>query len=66
MEISFAKPTLDDLDIILKWLSEPFVQEFWDNTQAHKDDLLNFIEGRKTPSSYCDGKYSYWVAKNQR
>jgi len=29
------------------------IMEFWDNTQAHKDDIVNFAEGRKTPSSYA-------------
>lgn len=39
----------------MKWLNEPHVQEFWDNTQAHKEDILNFIQGRKTPSQYAEG-----------
>lgn len=24
---------------------------------------MNFIEGRKTPSSYAEGKYVYWLAR---
>lgn len=50
------------MDIIFGWLNEFFVQEFWDNTQDHKDDILNFVNGRKESSSYCDGKYVYWIA----
>jgi superfamily II DNA or RNA helicase len=42
-----------------KWAN---VIEFWDNTQAHKDDIVNFAEGRKTPSSYASGEYVYWIA----
>lgn len=50
------------LDIIFSWLTEPHIIEFWDNTQAHKDDIINFAEGRKTPSLYADGGYVYWIA----
>lgn len=35
---------------------------FWDNTQAHKDDIMHFVDGRKTPSTYAEGQYSYWIA----
>ena len=62
MNISFEKANLSHFDIIFNWLAEPFVQEFWDNTQGHKDDILKFINGRKEPSDYCDGKYVYWIA----
>ncbi len=36
--------------------------ETWDNSQEHKDDILNFMAGRKEPSSYVGGKYVYWIA----
>lgn len=62
MSIHFEKAKISHLDIISGWLAEPFVQEFWDNTQGHKDDILNFVNGRKDPSNYCDGKYVYWIA----
>lgn len=62
MKIHFEKVTGAHLDIIFSWLAEKHVMEFWDNTQAHKDDIVNFVEGRKTPSSYADGKYVYWIA----
>jgi RimJ/RimL family protein N-acetyltransferase len=62
MNILFEKVNLSYIDIIWAWLAEPFVQEFWDNTQGHKDDILNFVNGRKEPSDYCDGKYVYWIA----
>lgn len=62
MSINFEKANVSHIDIIFGWLSEPFVQEFWDNTQSHKDDILNFVNGRKWPSNYCDGKYFYWIA----
>ncbi len=62
MKIKFEKVTRAHLDTIFKWLTEPHVMEFWDNTDAHKDDIVNFAEGRKTPSSYADGQYVYWIA----
>ncbi len=62
MKITFEKATLNHKDIIFSWLAEPHIQEFWDNSQEHKDDILNFMRGRKTPSSYADGKYVYWIA----
>ena len=56
MKIHFERVTDAHLDTIFSWLAEPHIIEFWDNTQAHKDDILNFAEGRKTPSSYADGQ----------
>lgn len=63
MKIYFEKVGAQHLDMIFEWLKQDFIREFWDNTQAHKDDIVNFIEGRKTPSTYADGKYVYWLAK---
>ena len=60
--ITFQKLIKEYQEFIFSWLAEPHVQEFWDNTQAHKDDILNFIDGRKEPFSYCDGNYTYWLA----
>jgi predicted acetyltransferase/RimJ/RimL family protein N-acetyltransferase len=62
MKIKFEKVTGAHLDTIFSWLREPHIMEFWDNTQAHKDDIVNFAEGRKTPSSYANGQYVYWIA----
>lgn len=62
MKIKFEKVTGAHLNTIFSWLTEPHVMEFWDNTQAHKDDIVNFAEGRKTPSSYAGGEYVYWIA----
>ena len=62
MKIKFEKVTGAHLNTIFSWLAEPHVMEFWDNTQAHKNDIINFAEGRKTPSSYADGQYVYWIA----
>ncbi|KTD08469.1 GNAT family N-acetyltransferase [Legionella jamestowniensis] len=64
MNIFFEKANSSHVDAIFSWLKEPYVQEFWDNTQAHKDDILNFINGRTEPSSYADGKYVYWIASD--
>ncbi len=62
MKIHFEKVTGAHLDTIFSWLLQPHIMEFWDNTQAHKDDIVNFAEGRKTPSSYAGGEYVYWIA----
>lgn len=62
MKIHFEKVTNAHLDTIMSWLLQPHVMEFWDNTQDHKDDIINFANGRKTPSSYINGKYIYWIA----
>ena len=62
MKIKFEKVTGAHLDTIFRWLAEPHIMEFWDNTEAHKDDIVNFAEGRKTPSSYANGQYVYWIA----
>ncbi len=45
--------------IVFGWLAEPHMQEFWDNSQAHKDDILHFIRGEK--QSYFYGTTQYWV-----
>lgn len=54
MKIHFDKVTGPHLDHIFSWLREPqIIMEFWDNTQMHKDDIVNFAKGRKTPLSYA-------------
>jgi RimJ/RimL family protein N-acetyltransferase len=64
MTVTFEKATDAHEQIIFSWLAERHVQEFWDNTQNHKDDILNFMDGRKKPSSYSNGQYIYWIAKD--
>lgn len=61
-EITFKKVTSHHQEALFSWLAEPHVQEFWDNTPEHKEDIVNWMSGRKTPSSYCGGKYVYWIA----
>lgn len=48
MTLSFEKISLQHVDIIFDWLAEPFIQEFWDNTQGHKDDILNLLMAEKS------------------
>ncbi len=62
MSIYFEKLQKSHVKTIFDWLAQDFVAEFWDNSQAHKDDIINFVEGRNTPSTYIDGKYVYWIA----
>lgn len=61
MIITFKRINFDHKEIIFKWLSEPHIQEFWDNSTAHRDDIINFINGKKTPSNYWDGIFEYWI-----
>lgn len=63
MKISFTRAKHPHKKTIFTWLAAPHVQEFWDSTDGHKEDLLNFMDGRKTPSDYADGKYVYWIAQ---
>ena len=50
MNIHFEKAALKHIDIIFSWLQEKHIQEFWDNSQNHKDDILDFIH--KRPQKY--------------
>jgi RimJ/RimL family protein N-acetyltransferase len=59
--ITFEKASLKHKDIIFNWLAEPHMVEFWDNSQEHKDDILNFIDGRKVKSTYFNGIFTYWI-----
>lgn len=58
-DIFFEKATLAHKDIIFEWLAEPHIKEFWDNSQEHKDDILNFISGIK--QHYFYGTTRYWI-----
>lgn len=42
-QIRFEKASFPYKDTIFRWLAEPHVQEFWDNSQAHKDDIVNDV-----------------------
>jgi len=64
MNIHFEKANLSHIDIIFSWLAEPFVQEFWDNTEGHKDDILNFVHSRKEPSPFVSYEQGIlWINK---
>jgi len=57
MNIHFEKAALKHIDIIFSWLQEKHIQEFWDNSQNHKDDILNFIYEK--PQKYFAGTMKY-------
>lgn len=59
MNITFKKASPEHEALIMGWLVEPHMIEFWDNTQEHKDDILNFIYGRA--QTYFGGGFTYWV-----
>lgn len=61
MNIHFEKINNLHQETIFTWLTEPHMQEFWDNSQEHKDDIINFINGRATPSKYFNGIFTYWI-----
>lgn len=58
-KIYFRAASKEHEEIIFQWLEEPHMKEFWDNTQEHKDDILNFIHGRK--QTYFCGTTKYWI-----
>lgn len=59
MNIHFEKANLKHIDTLFEWLAEPHMMEFWDNSPEHKEDILNFIHGRK--QRYFYGTTMYWV-----
>lgn len=61
MDFRFEKLTLKYKDVVFQWLAEPHMQEFWDNSQEHKDDIIIFMNGRQEPSNYFDGIFTYWI-----
>lgn len=58
---TFRRLNLEDVQTIFMWLDEAHIQEFWDNSKNHRDDIMHFAEGRKTQSAYHNGIFSYWV-----
>jgi RimJ/RimL family protein N-acetyltransferase len=58
---SFEKAQPHHEKMIFEWLAEPHMQEFWDNSQEHKDDIICFMKGRKEKSGYFKGISTYWV-----
>lgn len=61
MNITFKKASISDKETIFSWLAEPHMMEFWDNSQEHKDDILNFMNCRQEVSNYFGGKFDYWI-----
>lgn len=61
---TFRRLNLEDVQTIFMWLDEAHMQEFWDNSQNHRDDITHFAEGRKTQSAYHNGMFSYWVGSS--
>jgi RimJ/RimL family protein N-acetyltransferase len=59
MNIRFEKASQAHVDTIFSWLAEPHMMEFWDNSQEHKDDIINFIN--KRPQTYFAGTFEYWI-----
>jgi RimJ/RimL family protein N-acetyltransferase len=58
-KILFKKATPNHENIIFQWLEEPHFKEFWDNSQEHRTDILNFMHGKK--QHYFYGTTKYWV-----
>lgn len=61
MAIIFEPLTQPYLLTVFNWLDQPFIQEFWDNSSEHRDDIINFVQGRPTPSPFYDGAFNYWL-----
>ncbi|MBY0463060.1 MAG: acetyltransferase [Alphaproteobacteria bacterium] len=59
--VYFEKANLSHESCIFSWLANHHVQEFWDNSEDHRKDILIFINGRKEPSPYANGIFDYWI-----
>ncbi len=62
-QFNFLKAALKHKYTIFSWLTEPHVKEFWDNSPEHKEDILIFMQGRSTSSTYFNGIFTYWIGK---
>lgn len=61
LHLHFDKAALTHKELIFDWLDKPHVQEFWDNSPEHRQDIFNFIEGHAERSNYFDGIFTYWI-----
>lgn len=52
--LTFKKATRAQQDLIFSWLQKPHVQEFWDNSQEHKDNIKAYLAGSKN-------LFDYWI-----
>lgn len=59
--VAFKKASPEHREVVLNWLSEPHIKEFWDTSPEHRDDILIFMQGRKEPSPYWNGMFDYWI-----
>ncbi|MDN3509554.1 MAG: GNAT family N-acetyltransferase [Candidatus Neptunochlamydia sp.] len=60
-KITFNVAGEEDEKTIFSWLAEPHMVEYWDNSQEHKDDISNFIHGRK--QLYFAGTTKYFMGR---
>ena len=65
MAITFQPASTEHLALIMSWLEKEHVREFWDNSQAHKDDIGLFVNGRTIHSPYFDGVFDYWIGSDR-
>ncbi len=59
--IYFERAGLRHEKMIFQWLDGPHIKEFWDNSPEHRKDIAIFIRGRKEPTPYHDGIFTYWI-----
>lgn len=60
-QFKFQRAGLKHKDTIFSWLNEAHIKEFWDNSPEHREDILIFMRGRSTSSTYFNGIFTYWV-----
>lgn len=65
MMVQFKKVQSHHKTIIFEWLDTPHVKAFWDNSEEHRNDIVLFMEGRKTASPYFDGVFTYWIGYDE-
>lgn len=59
--MEFEKAAHKHWEAVSNWLNEPHIQEFWDTSIEHKQDILIFMHGRKELSPYWNGMFDYWI-----
>lgn len=59
--LKFEKANLQHKAIIFEWLDKPHIKEFWDNSPEHREDIIIFLNGRKEPTKYFNGIFTYWI-----
>jgi predicted acetyltransferase/RimJ/RimL family protein N-acetyltransferase len=53
-DLTFEKATLLHQELLLKWHKETHVQDFWDTSENHIQNMLNYLKGQKN-------LFDFWI-----